>query len=298
MQTTEQIYFLVGAPRSGTKLLRDTIGIHPAIQTSLYAYEDVWAHGQDRSPFESYDPEALSNSTRQTIREKFLENVTNDKIFLEKNVHHSIRLPFVHEVFPEARIIHILRNPLDSIPSIRKRWRFPFDLKYHLRNTVPKFSPGEFVYFGLQKSWRLIKKTLSGNDRVESWGPRFDGIEQAIRTKSLLEVCAMQWKKCVDGALDVPNLFGDENYFECYYEDLLENPAEPLENLTQFMNLEDSKPLISYASKNYRPENIGKGQNQLDKAEKRSIIKILDETVDELDREYLHKSDRRSTHEK
>ncbi len=41
---------------------------------------------------------------------------------VSKNPFNSLRIPVLLKLFPEARFIHIVRNPLDSVPSTIKMW--------------------------------------------------------------------------------------------------------------------------------------------------------------------------------
>ena len=53
---------------------------------------------------------------------KKLTLISNNKQLLFKNPFHTLRLPLLLEMFPNARFIYITRNPLDVIPSSQHMW--------------------------------------------------------------------------------------------------------------------------------------------------------------------------------
>lgn len=96
--------FIVGMPRSGTTLIDQIITAHPE------------AGGVGELPFF----EANRQVDDLEIRSAYLERMetVGARVVTNKYPAHLRQLPLIRRVFPEARIIHAVRDPLDTCLSI------------------------------------------------------------------------------------------------------------------------------------------------------------------------------------
>lgn len=131
-QTVRRHVFLLGFPRSGTTLLEKALAGHPAVA----ALEEVGhLDAAGRLLLDPKTPLArLANLTaaeadilRQTywrgVR-KTLGDGLSDKILVDKMPLHTLALPLIAKLFPEARILFALRDPRDVVLScFRRRFR-------------------------------------------------------------------------------------------------------------------------------------------------------------------------------
>jgi tetratricopeptide (TPR) repeat protein len=124
--------FLVGFPRSGTTLLERVLTSHPDI-VALEEIDALGVAGNDlldtnsglKNLLELKPEEAVRrrrlywNSVRQSMAEAI-----GDRIFVDKMPLHSVALPLISQLFPEARILFALRDPRDVVLScFRRRFR-------------------------------------------------------------------------------------------------------------------------------------------------------------------------------
>ncbi len=74
---------------------------------------------------EDYNPSVEKRAIWKKNLHLFARKVTRDtgKILLLKNPLHSVRIPFLLEVFPNARFIHIHRHPYNVVASSVNLWR-------------------------------------------------------------------------------------------------------------------------------------------------------------------------------
>jgi len=100
--------FIVGMPRSGSTLLESILSLN----------NDVKDLGE---------VSFLEESLKQTddlleVKNLYAEKVklinSEKKIFTDKNLFNFLYCPIIYKLFPNARIIHCIRNPLDNILSI------------------------------------------------------------------------------------------------------------------------------------------------------------------------------------
>jgi tetratricopeptide (TPR) repeat protein len=109
--------FVVGMPRSGTSLAEQIIATHPA------AYGAGELQFWDRLIFEdpSMRKALLSEPARAKVAEKYLgvlENLSaNASRVIDKSPENSDFLGVIYSVFPNARVIYMQRDPIDTCLS-------------------------------------------------------------------------------------------------------------------------------------------------------------------------------------
>lgn len=110
--------FIVGAPRSGTTLAEMIIGSHSRVSGAgelIY-----WARAG--KPLISEFPKNYSAALARDIAEKYLEVLARhanlSRHVIDKMPENFWYLGLIHAVFPNARIIHCTRHPIDTCLSI------------------------------------------------------------------------------------------------------------------------------------------------------------------------------------
>jgi hypothetical protein len=110
--------FIIGCARSGTSILGEIIAAHPRVE---YVWEAtaIWegiagvaADGSHR-----LDETAATPSVSKALVEEFAAPA-GDKVLVEKSPRNTLRVPFLKAVFPDARIIHIVRDGRDVACSM------------------------------------------------------------------------------------------------------------------------------------------------------------------------------------
>ena len=82
---------------------------------------------------ELYIPDRLDEGTKNDIKKYYKSTIQrwmyalgSDKIFLSKTVMSSGRLEMLHELFPDVKIIFLIRNPYQAIPSFTSMFAEPW----------------------------------------------------------------------------------------------------------------------------------------------------------------------------
>ena len=121
--------FLVGFPRSGTTLLEKVLSAHPRIVT-LEEIDHLGQIGQqwlaDNSALDhlaNLSPSEADAQRREYWRgvRETLENDLSGKLVLDKLPLHTLALPVIAKLFPDARILFALRDPRDVVLSCFRR---------------------------------------------------------------------------------------------------------------------------------------------------------------------------------
>lgn len=134
--------FIVGMPRSGTTLLESALAAHrdvtcagelPVMPFAQREF-DAWA---DQAGWKGGEiPKDIIDAIRQKYFDQYREYGIDDAPFItDKQPNNFLVVGLIRHVFPEARIIHIRRNPMETGFSIFRRnftrpWQFANSLSY------------------------------------------------------------------------------------------------------------------------------------------------------------------------
>ena len=228
--------FIIGAPRSGTKLLRGLLNGHskiyiPEVETfflyNIYlrweqfgnlAYKENFKKLYSfiiSTPFYSYLEDAkdeyivdfdywfdsCTNASYGHVMSKFFESCAHKKgkiIFGDKTPSYPYPISFIREQFPGASIIHLVRDPRDYVLSAQKAW-------------------GKNIFRSAQR-WNL-------------W------IKSTVQNLKLRE---------------------DDNIL-VKYESLLQNPEKEIESITTFLGLSYEPEMLNLEA---AVENLGDAKGQ------------------------------------
>lgn len=112
------IALVIGCARSGTSILGELIAAHPDVR---YVFEavTVWERGgsgenDSHRLIAAHATPALSKETRDWAA----ATVGNASILVEKSPRNILRVPYVRAIFPEAKLIHIVRDGRDVACSM------------------------------------------------------------------------------------------------------------------------------------------------------------------------------------
>src|SRR6185503_1405135 len=107
---------IIGAPRSGTNMLRDLTCTLPGCGTwPCDEINFIWRHGNVGYPSDAIPPRLATARVRSFIRSRFAKIARQRGLttVVEKTCANSLRVPFVDSVVPEARYIFLVRNGVD-----------------------------------------------------------------------------------------------------------------------------------------------------------------------------------------
>ena len=270
---------VVGAPRSGTKMLREMLKLHPHITGAQYEKEKVWCHGNEDRLNSSLRQQDLSPEIERFIQLHFQNaSIKNSgKWIADKNVANSLRLEFVRAVFPGSPIIHIVRDGRDAVASSMERWKNPADLKYIIRNKA--FPLEELPYFlKRQLKWKL-EKILSKKRHVGWWGPKFSDMEELRAKYSLIELCGIQWKRCTEAALESLGKIEPMSFFQMKYEDVVSNPTQIMIQVFNFLGLSVDSLTIDRFCSYIKRGSIGRWQTTFSATDIDLLMNHIEETL-------------------
>ncbi len=191
-------------------------------------YYDFWEYHCKgfRAPDRDLLPDDVNKKTKNKIKNLLSQTLTKKRNRLLVKFTGWPRMGYLHEIFNDAKFIHILRdgravaNSLINVDFWRG-WSGP-------------------------ENWRWGDLTST---QMEEW-KRYDG--------SFIALAGIQWKILMDAMENAKKYINSDNFLEVKYEDLSSNTLKVFKNVIQFSDLDWSrdfeKSINNYvlSNKNYK----------------------------------------------
>lgn len=279
-----QPVIIIGAARSGTNMLRDILNQLPNYGTwDCDEINPIWKHGNLDHPNDEFYAHMATPSVKKFIRSKF-SKIAKDldiKYVVEKSCANSLRVDFINEIFPEAKFIFIYRDGRDTVASAAIRWNAEFDLNYTLKKLryVPLTDLPYYAYtFGLNR----VKQLLAKEKQLSFWGVQIKNIQEYLKKYSIFEVCALQWKDCVEKSLKDFSNIEPQRVHRLSYEEFVSNPQGELTKITNFLGSELSDNNLPPLLKKVSSKSLGKYKSQLKPEEIKAVEDLIGPTLSTL----------------
>ena len=222
-------FFIFGHARSGTTLLTRLIRLHPEVHCNYQAHfftrhpllqalvseeavgewllrrSNRWNRGRDLSPVVL---RAAADFILEREARREGKHIVGDKSPNSLLEDESVRL--VHKVYPEARLIVIIRDGRDM--AVSHRFQSFIDAAQHMSREDLR-----------------IRDDFSRDAGLFLTGQRSIFTDKAIRSE------AAGWARNVTGTDKVARELYGEHYLTLRYEDLLEQPQAELERIWAFL---------------------------------------------------------------
>lgn len=289
----QRVAFVIGAPRSGTTILGDVLSAHPDV---AYWHEPyfVWDLRLERLDDDVRSAAQATPEVRRFVRGEFERHLERSgrALLVEKTPRNCLKLPFVRAIFPGARLVHIHREPVDVIRSMRVQWtrRLQRGLMGLVADTVATLRRQPYWRNRLQ-ILRIEGRTLqraapyllaaAGRERgVAVWGPRHAGWKADRRRLSDVEFMAAQWAACERAIRRDLEAVPPEQVHHLRYRDLAHSPGPTLEKLLAFLGLRT--PVADGWHRVLDPSRGGRGRSEFDETELQAIAAITGEEASHL----------------
>lgn len=266
-------------------MLRDLLCLHPDLTTwPCDEINPIWRYGNRAHPSDELTTQMATPKVQHYIRERFrkLERRSGGKAIVEKTCANTLRVPYVNAVFPEARFIFLIRDGRDAVASAMTRWTGSTSLPYILRKA--RWAPmRDLPQYGVDFVRNRLAQWGNAEQALRTWGPRFSGIDEWVRTHDLLTVCAEQWKQCILKAAAGLKAIAPERVLDLRYESLVGNPESHVAQMLAFCGLPRSNDVEQRMIAAISPGNVGKHTRQLDATEVTRLQDCLRPLLEEYD---------------
>src|SRR5690606_10926125 len=177
------------AARSGTKIVRDVLSTHPAINAVPYDINFIWRTGNEELPHDELAPIDYKVRAHRRITRYLAKYLGNSRFLIEKTVSNTIRIPFLLEHYPNAKFIFLYRNGMDVCESVMRQWNAPSDKRYLMKKLyhVPL---REILTYGVKYALRTFGK----KPHTYFWGVNYPELKSDAKTYPFEVLIAHQWK--------------------------------------------------------------------------------------------------------
>ena len=226
--------FIVGAPRSGTTFLGNSIASIPEIS---YHFEPVATKAATRYVYNQLWNENKSRRFYQFFYAWLMRiHGDGDLRFAEKTPQISFIIPFLAKVFPQAKFIHIIRDGRDVALSLAAK-------PWHQSTPSSVRDPDGYLCGPSARFWVEPQ-------RVEEF-----------ETTTDLHRCIWIWRRHVEAVLQAKENLADEAYHELKYENLVRNPLQEANKITEFLNIShpNARKIFQNAvTSNIKTDSVGR----------------------------------------
>jgi tetratricopeptide (TPR) repeat protein len=192
--------FIVGMPRSGTSLVEQILSCHPDVAAGgeLTFVHDVARTLKDRISTDKSYPECLVDLTAEIV-DSIVEDYVRMAASFRKDqaiVTDKLPLNFIHLglislLFPEARIVHCRRNPIDTCLSCYFQdfsGHLPFT--YNLEHLAHYYREYRRLMVHWQRVLVIPVLTIGYEDLIRN---------QEAESRKIIEFCGLEWDpRCLD----------------------------------------------------------------------------------------------------
>jgi hypothetical protein len=270
---------IIGAPRSGTNMLRDVLCRLPGYATwPCDEINPIWRHGNTAVETDTILPEHATTEVRRYIGRCFAGIATRygANTVVEKTCANSLRVPFVDKVLPEARYLFITRDGYDAASSAMLRWTGSTSPAYVLRKA--RFVPlTDLPGYALSFLKARLNRVGSAEHRLGGWGPVWPGMPDLRGPVSLEELCAAQWSECVKASVSGFRAVQPERVCHLTYESFVAAPIEALENIVEFLDDTVDRSDLMQAVAGVRSDSPGKARARLDPRQLAAMRPLVDQ---------------------
>jgi len=208
--------FIIGMPRSGTTLIEQIIASHPLAAGAgelrdISSYVDEIFDSKDYPDIQTIISKGLNSDKQLELINRYMEVLTNGResnsYITDKMPDNFICLGLIHWLFPNAKIIHAIRHPLDTCLScyfqsfaelpwsydlkwLAKRYRFYRETMEHWKTIFPENNILNIHYEDLISDPESKIREIINYCGLE-WDPvclDFNKTNRSVKTASIAQV--------------------------------------------------------------------------------------------------------------
>tara|TARA_B100000959_G_scaffold156821_1_gene164452 strand:+ start:382 stop:1245 length:864 start_codon:yes stop_codon:yes gene_type:complete len=243
---------VTGTPRSGKSVVARLITKEPSYQ---WIHEPLMIWDMDMGTRE--DDRRSAKEVTTSLRERIMNSCTElleeqQNIYVDDLSYHAMRIPFIHALMPEAKIIHVVRDPEHAIPEMLYGWTY--------RDSVGKAFARRRRSIRLQGLPRMVFRFVRNyidsrlKGRRATWGPRVPNLAAFVESHPPAEVAAFQWKSMVEIAMDDLAIIPSTNWIQVSYDELLVDPRGQALRIGEFCSVSNPDGFADKATKFIDPE--------------------------------------------
>lgn len=266
---------IIGCPRSGTTLLFTLLNSSPELyslyEESRFLFRKFYLKREKQNIFyldDALKPDDMKKTDRNILlndfhnhsfKSRLLGQLVNKGIrkysatrwiaaylakingffkrkpyrLVEKTPRNCFKIELLNELFPDAYFVFIKRDGRSNISSLIQGWRKREKESFDEIKRIPRINKELNFSNFVGKLWRFALPP--------GW--------HAYSDKSLEEVCALQWQKSNQAALEDLSKIPDSRKMTISYEDLVADTASVIKSICDFTEIEYNTTIQKLAEK-------------------------------------------------
>lgn len=268
---------LLGNVRSGTTMLHDFFDLVPGVK-SWFEPRTIWLYGDPGRRHDRFTAEDATPRVKAYIRKRFLQRQRRfGARVMEKTPSNVMRVPYVHAIFPESKLLYVVREPLAHVSSAEFRWRNAINMN-HLKDRVIETPKSQLHHYAWRVFYDHYRRKVLRKKHVSIYGIRYPGVYDDLRTMPVGQVIAKQW---VEGSrqcdADLAKL-DPAVWMKIRYEDFVTDPVNNFTRILEHFNLEMTPEVAAAIEEKTDPGRREKWK-RLDRQEIEGYLPILAEEM-------------------
>lgn len=245
LKTVEKPIFILGTGRSGTTLLGTLLSMHKdvgflnepkALWHSIYAAEDLAGSYTLQKAFYRLNAKHVSSNVKKDAHRLFgayLAVACSSRI-VDKYPELIFRVPFVKEIFPDAKFLFLVRNGWDTCSSIAN-WS---------QRAGAVVNQVTHDWWGRDnRKWRLLIHEIISSDPYYQ-----NAISSILRFNDHFNMATVEWIATVREGIKMMREYPDD-ILMIRFEDMTNNTLECFRGIVDFCELPEDKKMQEYAEK-------------------------------------------------
>jgi hypothetical protein len=261
-------------------MLRAVLASHPDVVCFPTEINYIWRYGNRKIDTDELEPSHARPEVVDYIRRQFkeLSKKFDSEIIVEKTCANSLRVNFVHSIFPDARIVHLIRDGRAVAESALRCWKGRPSGRYLLKKA--RWIPlRDIPYYAFRYMRYQLGRFNRDDTNQSSWGPRFARLDELVKEKALIEVCGIQWKVCVQSAELAMGQLPSDQAITIRYEDIVGSPLSTVGRLFEKIDLTFTLECEDYVMRTVTAAHLNKWQRELSGQDLRMLMPHIEKEL-------------------
>lgn len=249
LQKVKSPVFIVGTGRSGTTILGIVMSMHrdvgflnepKALWHAIYPYEDIIGSYSQHRAFFRLNEAHISNETIRNAHHLYgaYHFFARANRVVDKYPELIFRIPFVKQIFPDAKFIFLIRNGWDTLYSI---------IKWSERLGVKKGADTHDWWGKNNRKWNLLLEEI-----IKPHSSLRNTYDIIADTNDHATMAVVEWIATMNEGLELLIKY-PKDILPIKYENLTSKPFETLMDILDFCKLPNDINMFKYAKTVLKP---------------------------------------------
>ncbi len=280
---------VIGTNRSGTSMLARHLGAAPGL-CCWYEPATVWRIGHAYRSTEVAEAHDARPWVVRRIRRAFLQyqQANDGRRVVEKTPNNVLRVPFVHAVLPEAKIVHIyrdgraqLRSQLEQFETFEGYGIMGRHVRRHALQRLRETPWWEWPAY-LPRALDGMVRNYVTHKPIGWYGIRYPGWKADRSTLTGPQIAARQWVVSIETALRDLAELPDDAWINLRYEEVVTDPRKWFGLILDFCGIERDEAYLDRLAGTVHADSVHRWREELEPGELEAAMPVLEPTLREL----------------